>query len=85
MKKIKDGESYYLKTDRRKFLKVLYKDGDDIGVVPSIVYPKLDEKIILPSNQIYWTTEKELLEGGLYVTLQDILPRSKVVITQNKD
>ena len=64
--KVKDGKTYYLKEDRRKNLKVFYKDGDDIGLVPSIVYPKYGEKIILPNNQIYWTTEKDLLEGGLY-------------------
>ena len=66
MQKVKDGKTYYLKEDRRKNLKVLFEDGDQIGVIPSIVYPKVDEKIILPNGQVYWTTEKELLEGGLY-------------------
>ncbi len=62
MSKVENGETYYLKEDRRKNLKVMFKDGDKTGVVPSIVYPKANEKIILPNNQIYWTTEKELYE-----------------------
>ncbi len=66
MQKVKDGKTYYLKEDRRKNLKVLYEDGDKIGVVASIVNVRPDEKMILPNNQIYWTTEKHLLEGGLY-------------------
>ncbi len=48
MNKVKDGRTYYLKEDRRKSLKVLYEDDGQIGVVPNIIYPKVDEKIILP-------------------------------------
>ena len=54
MNKVKDGKTYYLKEDRRKNLKVLFEDGDQTGVIPSIVYPKVDEKIILPNGQVYW-------------------------------
>jgi len=69
MENVKDGKTYYLKEDRRKVLKVVCRDGDEIGLMPNIIYPKYGEKVILPNNQLYWTTEKDLLEGGLYVTL----------------
>ncbi|MCP3683518.1 MAG: hypothetical protein GY861_12595 [bacterium] len=61
MNKVKNGKKFYAKDDRRKQLIVICEDGDKIGVVATIV-PGCE----IPSPEIKWTTEKEIMKTGQY-------------------